>query len=124
MSADAIYTGGDIVTIDDRQPVAEAVAVSHGRISAVGTRDAVLAEQRGSATRMVDLGGRCLLPGFVDPHSHYINSLLVANQVNVSAPPAGAGATVNAIVAALKEFRDRRQIPPGEVIVAYGYDDT
>ena len=122
-AADAIYTG-DIITIDDANPSAEAVAVGGGRITAVGSRDDVLAAARGPATRIIDLDGATLLPGFLDPHSHYINSLTVANQVNVFAPPAGPGADVGAIVAALKSFRDSQRIPAGEMIVAYGYDDT
>jgi len=122
-AADAIYTG-DIITIDDANPSAEAVAVGGGRITAVGSRDDVLAAARGPATRIIDLDGATLLPGFLDPHSHYINSLTVANQVNVFAPPAGPGADVGAIVHALKSFRDSQRIPGGEMIVAYGYDDT
>jgi adenine deaminase len=85
VTADVIYTG-EIVTVDDARPIAEAVAVANGRLAAVGTRDEVLAQQRGPATRVVDLGGNTLLPAFIDPHSHYINSLTVANQVNVYAP--------------------------------------
>ena len=122
-AADAIYTG-DIITIDDTNPSAQALAVTGGRIAAVGARDEVVAAHRGPATRIIDLDGATLLPGFLDPHSHYINSLTVANQVNVFAPPAGPGADVGAIVHALKSFRDSQHIPPGEMIVAYGYDDT
>ncbi len=121
--ADAIYTG-DIITIDEANPSAQALAVTGGRITAVGTRDDVVASRRGPATRMIDLDGATLLPGFLDPHSHYINSLTVANQVNVFAPPAGPGADVTAIVLALKAFRDSHPVPPGEMLVAYGYDDT
>jgi predicted amidohydrolase YtcJ len=124
VAADAIYTGGDIITIDDANPSAQALAVGGGRITAVGSREDVLAAARGPATRMVDLDGATLLPGFLDPHSHYINSLTVANQVNVFAPPAGPGADVGAIVRALKAFRESQRIPAGEMIVAYGYDDT
>ncbi|MGH8510572.1 MAG: hypothetical protein ACREU8_04105, partial [Gammaproteobacteria bacterium] len=40
--ADVIYAGGDVVTINDKQPVAEAVAVKEGKIVAVGSREAVL----------------------------------------------------------------------------------
>ena len=93
-AADAIYTG-DIITIDDANPSARALAVGGGRITAVGSRDDVLAAARGPATRIIDLDGATLLPGFLDPHSHYINSLTVANQVNVFAPPAGPGADVD-----------------------------
>ncbi|MEZ0356032.1 amidohydrolase [Mycobacterium sp. SA01] len=123
-AADVIYTGGDIVTIDDRNPSASALAVRAGRITAVGDRDDVVAAHQGPGTRMVDLDGATLLPGFLDPHSHYINSLTVANQVNVFAPPAGPGADVEAILNSLRAFRDSHRVPPGEMIVAYGYDDT
>ncbi|WP_431237922.1 amidohydrolase [Mycolicibacterium aichiense] len=123
-AADVIYAGGTIVTIDDRNPSATALAVRAGRITAVGDRDDVVAAHRGPGTRMVDLDGATLLPGFLDPHSHYINSLTVANQVNVFAPPAGPGADVEAILNSLRSFRDTHRVPPGEMIVAYGYDDT
>ncbi|KRE27681.1 metal-dependent hydrolase [Mycobacterium sp. Soil538] len=122
--ADTIYVGGDIVTMDRAAPRAQALAVSGGRITAVGDRADVVAAQQGPATEIVDLGGATLLPGFVDPHSHYINALSVANQVNVFAPPAGPGADVAAIIAALRAFRDSHSIPAGDMLVAYGYDDT
>jgi len=78
-SADAIYVNGEIVTVDQDNPAAQALAVRGGRITAVGDRDEVVAAQQGPNTRVVDLDGAALLPGFIDPHSHYINSLTVAN---------------------------------------------
>jgi predicted amidohydrolase YtcJ len=122
-AADTIYVGGDVVTIDDANPSAEALAVKDGKIAAVGTRSEV-EKLKGPATRVVDLAGKALLPGFVDPHSHYINALAVANQANVYAPPAGPGKDVAAIVATLQQFAAERKIAKGEVIEAYGYDDT
>lgn len=122
MSADVIFTGG-VITVDDAQPTAEGVAVANGQIAAVGSRDDVLS-LRCVGTRVVDLDGHTLAPAFIDPHSHYINSLMVANQVNVYAPPAGPGTDVAAIVAELRKFRDSRGIGAGEVIIGYGYDDT
>lgn len=118
---DAIYHGGSVVTIDDKNPTAEAVAVRAGRIVAVGKKDEVL-KLRGDATRLVDLGGRCLLPGFVDGHSHFINCLQVSRQANCFAPPAGPGASIKDIVAALKALQAKYRIKPGELIVGYGYD--
>lgn len=123
-SADAIYVGDDIITVDRSHPVAQAIAVRNGRISAVGSRKEVLEQQRGTGTTVIDLDGATLLPGFIDPHSHYINSLTVANQANVFAPPAGPGADVDAIVNTLRAFRRTHDVPDGETIVAYGYDDT
>lgn len=124
VAADAIYAGGDIVTINDAQPSVEALAVKDGKILAVGPRADIEKNHKGTTTTVVDLGGKTLLPSFIDPHSHYINSLSVANQVNVFAPPAGPGKDVPAIVAELVKFRDARKILEGELIIAYGYDET
>ena len=123
-TADTVYFGGDIVTINDAQPAVEAVAVKDGKILMLGTRTEIEKKCRGRSTRMVDLAGKTLLPGFLDPHSHYINSLSVANQVNVYAPPAGPGKDIPSIVAELKKFRDTNKIPSGVVIQAYGYDEN
>lgn len=68
-SADAIFTGGTVVTMSARVPHAEAVAIRQGRIVAVGTRDEVL-RHKGTSTEVVDLGSAALLPGFVEPHGH------------------------------------------------------
>jgi predicted amidohydrolase YtcJ len=122
-AADAIYSGGDIVTVNDAQPTAEALAVKDGKILAVDTK-AEVEKHRGQATKLVDLGGRTLLPSFIDAHSHYISALTVANQVNVYAPPAGPGTDPDAIVGELVKFRDAKTVPPGELIQAYGYDDN
>jgi predicted amidohydrolase YtcJ len=122
--ADTIYVGGDIVTVNDAQPTAEALAVKDGRILAVGARSGILGSCKGQATQVVDLRGKALLPGFLDPHSHYFSSLSVANQVNVFAPPAGPGKDIPSIVAELRKFRDQHQIPRGVLIQAYGYDDN
>ncbi len=123
-TADAIYSGGDIVTVNDAQPSAEAVAVKDGKILAVGARAAIETAHKGAGTRLVDLAGRTLVPGFIDAHSHYFSSLTVANQVNVYAPPAGPGRDPASIVAALVQFRAARKIRKGEVIQAYGYDEN
>jgi hypothetical protein len=124
LAADTIYTGGDIVTVNDAQPAVEALAVKDGKILAVGALSEIEAAYKGPATTVVDLAGKTLLPGFIDPHSHYFSSLSVANQVNVYAPPAGPAKDIASIVAALKQFRDERKIPKGELIQAYGYDEN
>ena len=122
--ADTIYVGGDIVTINDAQPTAEALAMKSGKILAVGARAEVESAHRGDTTKVVDLAGKTLLPGFLDTHSHYVSALSVANQVKVYAPPAGPGKDVPGIVAAIEKFRTERAIPKGQLIQAYGYDDT
>ncbi len=122
--ADVIYIGANIVTLVDSNPTAEAVAVEDGRIVAVGTRDDVVSAHQGPTTVVRELRDATMVPGFIDPHSHYLSALTVVNQVNLFPPPAGPGADVPSIIAALNDFRTSRQIPADELIVAYGYDDT
>ena len=121
--ADRIFFGGTILTMDDENSAAEALAVKDGRIIAVGNLKSVLTH-KGIGTVITDLGGKALLPGFLDAHSHYINSLLVAGQAKLYAPPVGPGKNVDNIITTLKEFAEINNIPEGEMITAYGYDDT
>jgi len=122
-TADTIYTDGHVITMNDANPSVEALAVKDGRILAVGSSAAVL-KTRGKETRVVKLNGKTLLPGFIDGHSHFINSLTVANQANVYAPPFGPGNSVEGIVGALKKLQSEQHIRPGEWIMAYGYDEN
>jgi predicted amidohydrolase YtcJ len=123
-SADAIYYNGSILTMAGSEPTyVEALAVKNGKIALVGSKDDAL-KMKGDGTRVVDLQGKALLPGFLDAHSHYINSLLVANQCKLYAPPSGPGADVPSIIAELKKCAAQRNTAKGEMIMAYGYDDT
>ncbi len=67
--ADVVLRGGKVVTMDGQRRVAQAVAVRNGRIAFVGT-NADAARHIGANTRVVELGGRMLMPGFVDAHLH------------------------------------------------------
>ncbi|MEI6584194.1 MAG: amidohydrolase [Chitinophagia bacterium] len=122
--ADAIYYGGDIITMEgDNATYAESIAIKDGKIVFVGSK--VEAEKmKGDSTSMNDLQGKTLLPGFLDAHSHYFNSLLVANQCKLYAPPSGSAKDVESIVSTLKAYAAERKIPKGEMIMGYGYDDN
>jgi predicted amidohydrolase YtcJ len=69
--ADVILHGGVVVTLDPAHPVAQAVALRDDRIVAVGSNQRVL-RMRGRGTKLVDLRGRTVLPGFNDAHAHWI----------------------------------------------------
>jgi predicted amidohydrolase YtcJ len=69
MSAEMIITNARVLTMDDRQPRAEAVALAGGRILAVGSAEEVEA-LAGPGCRVLDAKGRTLLPGFVESHMH------------------------------------------------------
>lgn len=123
-AADSIYFGGDIVTVNDAQPTVEAIAIKDGKIVAVGSLDEITTSSKGSATKMVDLQGKTLLPGFIDPHSHFINGMAMEDQANVTAPPVGPASTAAEIVAELQRFATAKSKKLGDIILGYGYDDN
>ncbi len=69
-----IFHNSQIVTMEEGVPTAEAIAIRGGRIVAIGTNDEILALPRGRDTRVVDLGARTVLPGFIDSHAHWIGN--------------------------------------------------
>ena len=88
-TADLIIFGGAIVTMNDAEPTVEAVAVKDGKIAALGAASDIRAEWQGPGTRLLDLQGKALLPGFIDAHGHFMNAPRIVNWANVSLPPAG-----------------------------------
>jgi len=70
-AAEMIITNAKVLTMDEGRPRAEAVALGGGRILAVGSRGEVEA-LAGPGVRVVDAGGRTLLPGFVESHLHLV----------------------------------------------------
>ena len=99
--ADLVLTGGHVHTVDTGQPRAEAVAVRGERIVAVGSA-AEIADLVGPRTRVVDLAGRLLLPGFQDAHVHPIFAGLDRLQCDVREARGRDGvlATIRAFVEA------------------------
>src|SRR3989304_3272411 len=67
--ADLIVTNARIYTVDDSRPVVSALAVRGGRVAFVGDARGAMA-LRGAQTRIIDLGGRTVIPGMVDAHGH------------------------------------------------------
>src|SRR5579859_396877 len=81
--ADLVLTNARVLTMDPAQPEAQAVAIGAGRIVAVGSNDAMLAWQNGTATAR-DLAGGTLLPGFYDSHNHMLMTGLSQTAVDLS----------------------------------------
>ncbi len=123
-AANAIYFGGGIITMEgDSAHYAEAIAVKDGKIVFVGSK-ADAEKMKGDSTVMNDLQGKTLLPGFIDPHSHFINALSISSQANCSPSPVGEANDVNGIIAALTKLKSDKKIPDGELIMGYGYDEN
>jgi predicted amidohydrolase YtcJ len=68
-TVDSIFYNAKIYTVDHDSTIAEALAVSDGRIAAVGTKDDLL--ELYEAKNLVDLEGRIVFPGFIDAHCHF-----------------------------------------------------
>lgn len=79
---DLIVLNAAVRTMDDSQPAAEAVAVAGNRIVAVG-RSAELKPLAGPRTRLIDAGGRTVLPGFNDAHVHWLTGGFSITNVNL-----------------------------------------
>lgn len=107
-----------VLTMDPMRPEAEAIAIANGKISAVGP-SAELMGQRERETEVIDLGGRTLLPGFVDAHNHFGPTSLNPRGVDLGNP------LPKDIPELQARIRDAvRGLPPGAWVRAVGYAET
>lgn len=73
--ADYIFTNGDIITIDDDNPGAEAMAIENGVIVAIGSTASILGQYTTQDDTYFDLGGQTIMPGIINGHTHYMASM-------------------------------------------------
>lgn len=120
--AEKIFINGEIVTLDAKGTIAEAVAVKNGIIVAVGSTEEVN-KFKGEGTEVVDLEGRALSPGFFDSHSHFpMSGIQSLFRVELTSPPVG---NIRCVADMLAKIRERVAVTPkGEWIIGVGYDDT
>lgn len=121
--ADRIYVGGPIVTVDDASPTVEALAVTGGLIARLGSR-AEVEELRGPDTEMVDLGGRTLVPGFIDGHAHVNGFGAQAVGATLLASPDGNANSIEELLDALRAFAVGPDVERTGWIFGVGYDDS
>ena len=119
---DVVYVNGDIVTLDKAKPKAEAVAIWQDKIVAVGST-AQMQQMAGPRTKTVDLRGKTMVPGLIEPHNHFIMYGPVALiRVNLSSPPVGQIHNMKELITALRERA--AATPKGVWVSGVGYDDT
>jgi predicted amidohydrolase YtcJ len=109
--ADLVLTGGAVYTVDAARTWAQAVAISGGRIAAVGT-DAEMRPHVGPRTEVVNLRGRMVLPGFQDAHVHASGGGLERSQCDLTGVHTREG-----YLAAIRSYADRN---PGAAWIAGG----
>src|SRR5579883_2260714 len=110
--ADVLLHGGVVVGY----PGSDAIAVSKGRIIAYGPYDSVKAHI-GPRTHMLPLGGRVLIPGFIDCHQHFMEGAAVASGLSVVRCRSIADLLAELRIAAAKT-------PPGNWLRAFGCDEA
>lgn len=116
-----VFVNADVVTVDEAQPSAEAVAIREGRILAVGSAADVL-QMAGPGAEVRDLGGRTLVPGFIDAHGHLAIMAQVAAMADLQPPPAGEVSSIPELQAELGEWRAAH--PGALAVTGFGYDDS
>jgi predicted amidohydrolase YtcJ len=112
-----ILSHATVLTMDPRQPQAEAVAIGGGRLLATGMNGSVLS-LRGPDTMVLNCRGATVLPGFIDAHLHlraYISTLL-----GIDCSPRVVR-HIRQLQTLLQEHA--RRVPPGQWLVGHGYDD-
>jgi predicted amidohydrolase YtcJ len=115
-AADLIITNARVWTVDKAHPTAQAVAVLGDRIVAVGS-NADVESLRSPATKVIDAGGKLLLPGFNDAHVHFVGGGLQLDSVQLN-----DAASTEEFVRRIGE--QARKTPKGEWIQGGDWDET
>jgi predicted amidohydrolase YtcJ len=113
LCADLVLRNGKIVTLDAAQPQAEAIAITSGKIVAVGS-NAQMARQITAATKVIDLNGHLAIPGFIEGHGHFMG--LGESKMMLNLRDAKNWDQIVAMVAAAA-----KEAKPGEWIVGRGW---
>ena len=118
---DLVLTNADVHPLTDRDETAEAVAVRDGEIVRVDS-DYEIDFLAGVDTRTIDLGGRVLLPGFIDAHTHMEE--LGKRLVHADLADAGSPDEAVSILAERADALDRDGEADREWVLGFGYDES
>lgn len=122
--SDVIFTNGDIITLDDKRPAAQAVAIKGNKIIAVGKSKDILARWKSEGTEVVDLAGKTLAPGFVDAWGQLSRSGLFSVAARLQSPPEGRVGDTAALLRELREWGKGDLAQRFGWIIGFGYDET
>ncbi len=117
MEKQYLFIDGEIVTVNNHNEVAEAVAVKGNKIISVGSNQKIL-KLRGENSEVIQLNGQTLMPGFIDSHIHI--TIFGTNELSISCK----SEHIQSIDELQKELKDRaNETPKGEWIRAWGYNE-
>ena len=121
-TADTIFFGGPILTVNAKNEEVQALAVLNGKIVAAGKKDVITKNWQSDTTKLIDLKGQTLMPGFVEPHIHIIGTAmsegLGLNLSNFTLPYD----TLDTLVAKMRAHLNT--IPPGGWLFGFGVDPS
>lgn len=112
-----LYYGADIITMENEADSPEAVLVEDGVIKQVGLLAEMEAAMNDSATEKIDLQGKTILPGFVDPHGHISMMGTLSVMANLSECE-----SFEEIIDTLKVYIKEKNLGKEDVVVGFGYD--
>lgn len=115
-----IFYNANVVTLEDEKDINEAICIEEGKIKAIGTDEEVL-KLKDDKTEVIDLEGRTILPGFIDPHSHFGVQSTVALYSPLYPAPIGDVNSIDKIVEVLKEDLISHK-DNSKFLMAVGYD--
>ncbi len=122
-SADVIFIGDHIITVDSASVNVTAVAVACQDIVATVSADEILNFKKIS-TRVIELGDNVFVPGIIDAHCHMTIVAKLIEVIDLASPPVGRVESIDDIVALVKSKIDKQQLAPGAWVLGFGYDDS
>ena len=118
-AVDLILHNARVYTAEPGQPLQQAIAVENGKVVAVGS-DAQVLRLKQPGTRIVDLGGKVLMPGFIDSHSHTVKGGLQMRQANLD----GELLALDELEKRLRQWREDGKAKRGEILSVGGLPST
>ncbi|MFZ4928267.1 amidohydrolase [Chryseobacterium sp. Mn2064] len=122
-NAETIYFGGTILTMENSPPQVEAVAVKNGKILFAGTKSEA-DHYANPTTKMVNLNGKTLLPGFIDVHGHLTSRAGTMDAVDLSPDPYGTVNSIKDLQNRIKNYITENKVTAQQPIIGNGYDDA
>lgn len=121
---DQIFVNGDILTMTGpKASYVEALAIKDGKIVFAGTQKQAMT-LKGDKTKLTDLSGRTLMPGFIDAHGHISQYAVASQMIDLQPEPYGKVMSIPELQKVLKDYIVNNKIPPGTLIIGNGYDDA
>lgn len=118
-----LFYNGKIITMNSEEAeYVEAIVEPDGKIVFVGSKKD--AEENFANAKRINLNGNTMLPGFIDPHSHFGMVSSSMGQVALNSQPVGDITSIEDMMQKMKNYKSENNISEGEWIFGWGYDES